>query len=156
MELIQMNKDLQAYLKESNVIDFSHPLIQEKVKEFTRLGKTKEEQAELAFNFARDEIKHSFDIDGTVVTTTASEAMEEKEGICFAKAHVLAALLRVMGIPTGFCYQRVTKKKARQNLGMHYMVLMQFILKIQIRGFALIHVGTNLGYHQNLIRMRKN
>lgn len=110
MELIQMNKDLQAYLKESNVIDFSHPLIQEKVKEFTRLGKTKEEQAELAFNFARDEIKHSFDIDGTVVTTTASEAMEEKEGICFAKAHVLAALLRVMGIPTGFCYQRVTKK----------------------------------------------
>ncbi|SHF98692.1 transglutaminase domain-containing protein [Ornithinibacillus halophilus] len=58
----------------------------------------------------RDEISHSFDRNSSVVTISASETMKEKDGICFAKAHLLAALLRGMGIPTGFCYQRVTRK----------------------------------------------
>lgn len=34
--------------------------------------------------------------------------MEYKEGICYAKSMLLAALLRKEGIPTGFCYQRLT------------------------------------------------
>lgn len=109
MKLIQVNNSLQAYLQETPIINFSHPLIQEKVTEFTRKAETMEERAELAFNFARDEIKHSFDVHGKIVTNSASEAVEIKEGICYAKAHVLAALLRAMNIPTGFCYQRVTK-----------------------------------------------
>ncbi|HLW31708.1 MAG TPA: transglutaminase-like domain-containing protein [Aequorivita sp.] len=33
-----------------------------------------------------------------------------KRGFCFAKSHLLATLLRGMGIPTGFCYQRVLRK----------------------------------------------
>ena len=110
MELIQMNKDIHAYLTETDIVDYSHPLVQEKVEEIKQCGKTKEAQATLAFLFTRDVIKHSFDIDGKYVTKSASEAIAKKEGICFAKAHVLAALLRALGIPAGFCYQRVTKK----------------------------------------------
>ncbi len=34
--------------------------------------------------------------------------MAFKEGICYAKSNLLAALLRGGGIPTGFCYQRLT------------------------------------------------
>ena len=33
--------------------------------------------------------------------------MQHTEGICYAKSHLLAALLRAEGIPTGFCYQRL-------------------------------------------------
>ncbi|HNE51513.1 MAG TPA: transglutaminase family protein, partial [Chitinophagales bacterium] len=40
----------------------------------------------------------------------AEDALSKKEGICFAKAHILATLLRGMGIPAGFCYQRVLRK----------------------------------------------
>lgn len=106
-----MNENLQAYLEETDIINFSHPAIQEKIKEFQKSGKTKFEMAQLAFEFVRDEIKHSFDLeDSKVITITASDALDKLEGICFAKAHLLAAFLRGMNIPTGFCYQRVTRK----------------------------------------------
>ncbi len=78
--------------------------------EFQQRGNTKQEWAKLAFEFVRDEIKHSFDINSTIATVLASETLEKREGICFAKAHLLAAFLRGMGIPSGFCYQRVTRK----------------------------------------------
>ncbi|MZP44471.1 ABC transporter ATP-binding protein [Heliobacterium gestii] len=59
------------------------------------------------YHFVRDEIAHSADIGGQVVTCKASEVLEHRQGICYAKAHLLAALLRCAGIPAGFCYQRL-------------------------------------------------
>lgn len=47
------------------------------------------------------------DIKGTRVTCKASDVLKYKEGICYAKSNLLAALLRSQGIPTGFCYQRL-------------------------------------------------
>jgi transglutaminase-like putative cysteine protease len=34
--------------------------------------------------------------------------LQHREGICYAKSHLLAALLRAQGIPSGICYQRLT------------------------------------------------
>jgi transglutaminase-like putative cysteine protease len=53
----------------------------------------------------RDAIPHSNDVGLDVVTCTASEVLRHGTGICFAKSHLLAALLRTVGIPAGFCYQ---------------------------------------------------
>lgn len=111
MELILQTPDLAAYLEPSEVADFHHPAVHARVQEIQRHAKTDEAQARLAFLFVRDEIQHSFDlIDSPHVTITATEALEQREGICFAKAHLLAALLRGLGIPAGFCYQRVVRK----------------------------------------------
>jgi transglutaminase-like putative cysteine protease len=63
----------------------------------------------VAYEFVRDEIHHSGDIDSDRVTKSASEVLEYQEGICIAKSLLLAALLRCGGISTGFCYQRLTK-----------------------------------------------
>ena len=41
------------------------------------------------------------------MTCSASEVLEEGHGICFAKSHLLAALLRSKGVPAGFCYQKL-------------------------------------------------
>ena len=60
-----------------------------------------------AFEFVRDKISHSADINEDMITCTASEVLKEKHGICFAKSHLLAALLRYKSIPTGFCYQKL-------------------------------------------------
>ena len=49
----------------------------------------------------------SWDIQSSRVTCKASDVLYYKEGICYAKANLLAALLRSQGIPTGFCYQRL-------------------------------------------------
>jgi transglutaminase-like putative cysteine protease len=61
-----------------------------------------------AYEFVRDEIAHSWDIQSARITRTASEALIFKEGICYAKANLLSALLRTVKIPIGFCYQRLT------------------------------------------------
>jgi transglutaminase-like putative cysteine protease len=70
-------------------------------------GQSEIEKAKIAFEFVRDEISHSWDIQSTRVTFKASEVLKYKEGICYAKANLLAALFRSQRIPTGFCYQRL-------------------------------------------------
>lgn len=60
------------------------------------------------YEFVRDEIKHSWDAQDPRVTVTASDVLREGVGICWAKANLLAALLRANGVPCGFSYQRLT------------------------------------------------
>ncbi len=55
----------------------------------------------------RDEISHSLDAQDRRGTVTASDALRKKTGICWAKANLLAALLRACGIPAGIGYQRL-------------------------------------------------
>ncbi|MHC4170799.1 MAG: transglutaminase-like domain-containing protein, partial [Planctomycetota bacterium] len=38
----------------------------------------------------------------------ASDVLEHGTGFCYAKSHLLAALLRANDIPAGLCYQRLT------------------------------------------------
>lgn len=111
MELIIESAELSDYLKEvPPVIQFHTPLIQKKIEEIKSLSHPDKERAKIAFELARDGISHSFDTQYQPVTISAEEALEQKEGICFAKSHVLATLLRGMGIPAGFCYQRVLRE----------------------------------------------
>jgi transglutaminase-like putative cysteine protease len=42
------------------------------------------------------------------VTCRASDVLKYRTGYCFAKSHLLAALLRSNNIPAGFCYQRLS------------------------------------------------
>lgn len=107
MELLPESTNLIDYLEELDVVDFSHPFIQKKINELFHKGQSELEKAKIAFEFVRDEISHSWDIQSTRVTCKASEVLYYKEGICYAKANLLAALLRSQGIPTGFCYQRL-------------------------------------------------
>ncbi len=43
-----------------------------------------------------------------VVTCSASDVLRHRTGFCYAKSHLLAALLRANGIPTGLAYQRLS------------------------------------------------
>ena len=61
----------------------------------------------MAYEYVRDNNSLSADINEDVLTCTASEVLEVGHGICFAKSHLLAALLRAKSIPTGFCYQKL-------------------------------------------------
>ncbi|MCH1624377.1 transglutaminase-like domain-containing protein [Ferdinandcohnia quinoae] len=107
MQLICESTKMEDYLLELNVVDFSHSLIQEKADELFRPTQTEIEKAKIAYEFVRDDVSHSWDIQGERVTCKASDVLTFKEGICYAKSNLLAALLRSQGIPTGFCYQRL-------------------------------------------------
>ncbi|WP_017728223.1 transglutaminase-like domain-containing protein [Halalkalibacterium ligniniphilum] len=107
MKLVLESNQKMDYLQESDVIDFSHPVIQKMMSNLFNDKQTDMEKAKIAFQFVRDHISHSWDIQGTRVTSKASEVLIYGEGICYAKSNLLAALLRGQGIPTGFCYQRL-------------------------------------------------
>lgn len=111
MKLQLESNNLDDYLDEiPPIIEFSTPKVMETIAAIEAQADSPRERAKLAFEFARDEIAHSFDTNSDTITVSAEDAIAKKEGICFAKSHVLATLLRGMGIPAGFCYQRVLRK----------------------------------------------
>lgn len=107
MKLILESEKISDYLLETKNVDFSHQKIQCKVNELFNKQQTNEEKVERAFAFVRDEVSHTWDIKGSIVTCKASDTLSYGEGICYAKSNLLAALLRAIDIPVGFCYQRL-------------------------------------------------
>jgi transglutaminase-like putative cysteine protease len=102
------------YLEVSEVIDWQHPTIREQAGQIAAECETPETPetpvaiAKACFEWVRDEIYHSFDYQMNPVTCRASDVLKSKTGYCYAKSHLLAALLRANQIPAGFCYQRLS------------------------------------------------
>lgn len=111
MHLLLESDNLEDYLKEiPPIVQFTTPEIQAKIIEIKEENHTNYDRAKAAFIIARDQIKHSFDTDNPIITINAEDTIHQQNGICFAKSHLLATLLRGMNIPAGFCYQRVLRK----------------------------------------------
>lgn len=99
---------MQAYLASSAVIDWHTPRVRALAQ---RLRGGLDEPLAIArtlFEWVRDEIPHTVDAGLDPVSCTASGVLELGTGFCFAKSHLLAALLRANGIPAGLCYQRLS------------------------------------------------
>lgn len=99
---------MKQYLQSSLYIDFNHPQV---LKQALLLAESCHSDIEIAkncFEFVRDQIPHSMDANANPVTLSASEVLKYKTGFCYAKSHLLAALLRANKIPAGFCYQRLS------------------------------------------------
>lgn len=99
--------NITDYLISSEIIDFNNDLIKKVSDELWETSEDKVAYIKAAFEYIRDNIAHSADINNNLITCKASEVLREKHGICFAKSHLLAAMLRYKSIPTGFCYQKL-------------------------------------------------
>lgn len=99
---------MKEYLRTSEVIDWQYPEIVELAKQIASGHETSMTIAEACFQWVRDEIRHSSDYQMNPVTCRASDVLKYKTGYCYAKSHLLAALLRANQIPAGFCYQRLS------------------------------------------------
>src|SRR5436189_6337765 len=93
------------YLKATEIIDAQHPAVLEQARKLA--DETALETARRCFEFVRDEIRHSYDFRLNAVTCCASDVLLHKTGYCYAKSHLLAALLRANAIPACMCYQRL-------------------------------------------------
>lgn len=98
---------MTPYLAASTHIDFDHPAVAAKAKALAHGVDSELALVQRCFEFVRDEIKHSNDFKLNPVTCTASDVLRHGTGYCYAKSHLLAALLRAHGVPTGLCYQRL-------------------------------------------------
>jgi transglutaminase-like putative cysteine protease len=99
---------MEEYLQVSAVIDWNHPEVITLAQQIAAGLETPGAIAKACFEWVRDEIYHSFDYQMNPVTCRASDVLQYKTGYCFAKSHLLAALLRANQIPAGFCSQRLS------------------------------------------------
>ncbi len=99
---------MQPFLQSTEYIDFRHPSVLAKARELAAGSADHMEIARRCFEFVRDEIKHSWDYRLNPVTCKASDVLKYGTGYCYAKSHLLAALLRASAIPAGLCYQRLS------------------------------------------------
>lgn len=99
---------MQRYLNASKYIDYDHPLVAETAKSLAAPAVGEHDLVRRCFEFVRDEIKHSWDYQLNPVTCRASDVLRHRTGFCYAKSHLLAALLRANGVPAGLCYQRLS------------------------------------------------
>lgn len=104
----QMSMDFSPFLTPSPFLDFDYPDVAAKVLELSEGKSSDIEIARACFTFVRDEISHSSDAKQNPVTCKASDVLKHKTGYCYAKSHLLAALLRANKIPAALCYQRLS------------------------------------------------
>lgn len=107
MNIIQHSNGIDEYLKEDEVIDYKNEAIVQLADTLFEKANNELEYIKISYEYVRDNISHSADINEDIITCTASEVLKAGHGICFAKSHLLAALLRCKSIPTGFCYQKL-------------------------------------------------
>ncbi len=108
MKPVPFTDDISAYLKEDTIIDYKNDIIAQLAEELYKKTDSETAYIKAAYEYVRDNVSHSADINEDVITCTASEVLKAGHGICFAKSHLLAALLRFKGIPAGFCYQKIS------------------------------------------------
>jgi transglutaminase-like putative cysteine protease len=99
---------MQRYLSPSTYIDFDTPEVSAAARRLAEGAASELDVARACFEFVRDAIRHSVDYQLNPVTCKASDVLRHKTGYCYAKSHLLAALLRANGIPAGLCYQRLS------------------------------------------------
>ncbi|MFC8920576.1 transglutaminase family protein [Streptomyces sp. NPDC057116] len=106
MELIQQVPELSAYLAADEVIDHEHPRVREVAHRLAAAHGDAYAYAKAAFEYVRDTVAHSMDTGDPRVTWRASDVLEQRTGICYAKSHALTALLRARSVPAALCYQK--------------------------------------------------
>ncbi|MFS4109505.1 transglutaminase domain-containing protein [Streptomyces sp. PD-S100-1] len=126
MELIQHTPDLSAYLAADEAIDHDHPVVRETAARLAEGVADSYAYARAAYEFVRDTIPHSQDAGDLRVTWRASDVLRLRTGVCHAKAHALAALLRAEDIPTALCYQRLSHDEEIGGHVVHGLVAVRF------------------------------
>ena len=90
------------------------------------------------FEWVRDNVRHTGDAGQGVITLRASDVLRERTGLCYAKSHLLVALLRASGIPSGLCYQRLRADEASESFALHGLVGVRLpdgsVMRIDPRG----------------------
>lgn len=100
---------MEKYLQSTETVDWKNSGIISKAKELAGGLTAHTHIARACFLWVRDHIRHIGDYNISEVSVTASDVLRSGSGVCYAKSHLLAALLRANSIPAGFCYQRLSR-----------------------------------------------
>jgi len=110
---------VNEYLTHSEIVDWRTPSVFAQARMLANGSGDDELVTERCFTWVRDHVRHSRDHRIPVVTLSASAVLQHRAGYCYAKAHLLAALLRASGIPAALCYQRLQLSEADPRFTLH-------------------------------------
>ncbi len=121
---------MKEYLQATEIIDYENKEVYALAMELSKTCKSDVKIAKNCFEYVRDNIQHSGDYKAEIITYRASAVLKHKTGWCYAKSHLLAALLRSNNIPTGFGYQRLSCSEYIEDVyclhGLNYIYLKEF------------------------------
>jgi transglutaminase-like putative cysteine protease len=109
------------FLASCAVIDVDADAVRERAARITA-GVSGPDAICALFTWVRDSIAHTGDAGHGKVTLRASDVLRERTGLCYAKSHLLVALLRAANIPAGLCYQRLACDDAASCFVLHGLV----------------------------------
>ncbi len=113
---------MKEFLEPTAIIDSASPAIVAAAEEIVAGASEDEEIARRCFLWVRDVVRHSSDHQISVVTCVASDVLKHRVGFCYAKSHLLAALLRARGVPAALCYQRLAFDDSASAFFLHGLV----------------------------------
>ncbi len=113
---------MNPFLAPTPTLDSDHPAILTAAAEIAGDATHDEEIARRYFLWVRDHVRHSSDTQNPTVTCTASNVLKHRVGFCYAKSHLLAALLRARRIPAALCYQRLAFDDSATSFFLHGLV----------------------------------
>jgi transglutaminase-like putative cysteine protease len=128
-----MTMDPSAFLAPDVVLDWDDPIVRDRARAIKDDSTDEGDFVRRSFEWVRDRIPHSWDHKLNPVTCSASEVLKYKTGFCFAKAHLLVALLRAQGVPSGLCYQRSSVAREGKRFYLH--------------GLCAVHLS-NIGWYR--------
>jgi len=111
---------VKNYLKETHLLDYNHPKIQQLIAERKWAEKDEFEIIKQIYNYVKNEIVFGYNSKDEF---NASEILEQGYGQCNTKSTLLMALLRGVGIPTrihGFLIDKTMQKGAL--VGLTYLI----------------------------------
>lgn len=100
-----LDERLGPFLAASSAIDRDHPAVQRLASEVRQSHII--DTMRVAYETVRDRYPHSMDVNAPEVSISASDVLRHGHGICFAKSHLLAAVLRACGVAAGLGYQKL-------------------------------------------------
>lgn len=140
---------MKNYLAYSKYINFDDPSILSLAKCLAQSCSSEHEIIRKCFEYVKDEVKHSSDFKLDPVTCKASDVLLHKTGYCYAKSHLLAALLKRM-VFLQVCVISGCLLVIVKRLRTVFMALMPFIYKGMV-GIELmleeIRMGLTLSFY---------
>ena len=134
ISLKAQSPNLEDYLKASPVIQSDHPAISGQAQAIIGTLIDESQKARVLFEWVRDEISHSYDAKRREISCSSLEVLENGTGLCYAKAHLLAALMRSAGIPCGFCYQTFDERGSLHGLNGIFLTELNKWIHLDPRG----------------------
>lgn len=111
-----MNKSMDIYLKETEMLNYSNPQIQKIILDRNWNSLSEFERTKAIYNYVRDEILFGYNKDDSI---PASKVLQDGYGQCNTKGTLFMAFLRGCGIPCrihGFTIDKKLQKGAMTGL----------------------------------------